>query len=421
MANNSTQTSRWWRRNRKDRDIADADLTDTPQTFRGTQTSGLVLPEGVDEIVCDQAGQRLCQQDLSAVVVGNRLLILPISSSLLDHTIRQVDPHPSVWKALGVESRVPDLIDLTVRDDLAAQVDVQVLVSSVGENPRVSDPRSQSGRSVAGSLRSVTPQDVAALEIDQTIDLTTDKVVLARPLRPYMQSRHAVELTGVLRTIPAAGSTSPNEESFGPPPKLRADVQIGMGQFVTVVGARKRSTRLLLSLMVGLVQPEEGVVLHDGIPISMTTADRARFDSALPGVLPPRIASDADLFAEEFAAYPMLAYDVHPSRARRHSERVLVEVGAGRLIGQTMGSLTAVDRRLVAVARSLSGPWTTRFLFDPLYSFDDHVSGLIRIAINDRVRSGETIVALTDDAMLLRAADRVIGVSDGTLYEAVRR
>ncbi len=375
---------------------------------------GLVLPEGVDEVVCDPSVREMSQDELCAIVVGNRLLILPVAASLLDERIRRVEPHPSVWAQLGISAAT---IDLTEPDAAPKQPAPK---EPVPTEPASTESAPREPVLTSLGLRQLATVDIETLVVNITDDHSSNSVAAARPLRSGRTSLlAAVELSGVVCSFDAnvAASAAPVQQT------LRADLQVAAGEFVAIVGAAKLSARLLFALMVGVETPDTGVVLHSGVPIALRTPDRQRFNAALPGVLSFEVSAVPGLSAkaEEFVAYPMLAFDVSSGRARAQSERVLTEIGASRLIGQAMATLSPTDRRLAAAGRALACPWSTRFLFDPVANLASETATLLRAAIGARVAAGAAVVVLTDDAELLHMADRVITVSVGSLYEAVRR
>jgi predicted ABC-type transport system involved in lysophospholipase L1 biosynthesis ATPase subunit len=358
---------------------------------------GLVFPDGVDEVVCDRQAKTMSHDEVSAVVVGNRLLILPIHPTLVDSSVR-VDPDPSIWAALEMV-----VSDANHVDDVGDLGDL----GDVGDVADVSDANSHEG--------SVRVQSDLSFPVE-----------MARPLRlgqpgqaGQYRNRPAIELIGVRHRLDS--ETSGTRPAGVRPLMLTADLQVAQGEFIALVGARKWSSRLLFLLMSGLSDPEAGMVLHYGVPIGLAGVDRDRFDQGLPGVLAPQIAVVDGMCTEEFVAYPMLTYGVSRDLAIQQAYGAMVAVGVGELLGQPMTDLSPVDRHRIGVARSLAGPWESRYLFDPLHGLHGDDASMIRNAILLRVATAEAMVVLTDDPDLLHEADRVIGVSEGRLYEAVRR
>jgi putative ABC transport system ATP-binding protein len=453
-------------------DLSQSERSESDSGSSDVKSVGLVFPEGVDEIVCDRHAQVLSRHEVSAVVVGNRLLILPIAGALLDHSMHQVVPDSTIWEALGIqesgiresgiqESGVHesgiDLIEPVIDLDMTNLAEPDQAESGVGVPnmdhaadgsstsevvsvvPQRNEPRRRfpfrkraAGPSLSASpehpsLRQIGEVSTASgepgghvLEEQQVAPDYVSPVELARPLRSGgHRSLPAAELTGVVHDVGrSAIDRLPSQSSSG---NLHADMQVLSGQFVAIVGAKNASSRTLFSLIVGLETPDAGMVLHHGVPVEVPGNDKARFDHSLPGVLPLDLVIPNAMSVEDFVAYPMLTYDIDPPRAQALGRRTLADVGLGQMIGQPINELGPVDRRRAWIARALTGPWSTRYLCDPLHGFDDSGAALIRSCILRRVGTGEALVVLTDDPDLLRAADRVIGINDGRLYEAVRR
>jgi predicted ABC-type transport system involved in lysophospholipase L1 biosynthesis ATPase subunit len=415
----------------------------------------LVLPEGVDEVVCDQFVRQLPRHELCAVVFENRLLILPIAGHLLDPAYVQVTPHKSVWESLGIRRATPNfapknldsegfdfegsdfessesatggvaptLIDLTLLD-ITGPVAGR-LVERFEGGDTVIDLTVET--QVEGYSDFVDDEPAPVVLREYSVRLHgAENVVLARPLRTGQRLRApAVELSEVtmpleslpLHSLPLESTVDP---LGGRQTVLRASLQIATGETVGVVGARKRAARMLMSLVVGLEEPKTGLVFHQGVPIGLPSLDGERWKSALPGVLPRRMPKGVELSVLDYVSYPMQLFGVVQHVSHNWARVALDELGAISLAEQPFDSLKGPDRRLVALARALVGPWPARFLFDPLYGFDDETAANARRAIRRYTEGAATLVMLTDDPELLRLADRVLGVSDGQVYEAVRR
>jgi putative ABC transport system ATP-binding protein len=430
---------------------------------------GLVLPDGVDELVCDQFVRELARHELCAVVFENRLLILPVSGELLDPAYQRVVPHKSVWESLGIRratpnfvppegqddhtqldysahSGLPDVIDLTTNDSLSRDASTGAsTVDSTGVDSSAIEVTSRSaGRLIERLAGGDTIIDLTTEnETDGFTDIVEDEpapvvsrdvstrlqyaehVASARPLRSGQRLQApAVELSEVrmaLTPLAAVGDLAKPQLTAMSQSVLRVSLQIPTGQTVAIVGARKRAARMLMSLIVGLEEPETGLVFHQGVPIGLPSLDGERWNLAMPGVLPRQMPVSTQQSVIDYVGFPMQLFGVFQHVSHRWARSALDELGAISLAEQPFDSLKGPDRRLVALARALVGPWPARFLFDPLYGFDEGTAANARRTIERYSDANATLVMLTDDPELLRLADRVLGVSDGQVYEAVRR
>jgi putative ABC transport system ATP-binding protein len=419
---------------------------------------GLVLPEGVTEVVCDHFVRQLPRHELCAVVFENRLLILPIGGHLLDESYVQVVPHKSVWESLGIRRATPNfanrypeiptdvdlafpsdpsllsrtatsesssLIDLTRIDPSGQNVGRLVNRLSTGEIvidlTTQDDLRTQDEVAGFEDIAEDEPAPVMSREFSARLHVAENEPI-ARPLRSGQRPHaSAIELSDVTVRLAYSKSGSRGEPLLEDHTVLRVSLQIGAGETVAIVGARKRAARMLMSLIVGLEEPATGLVFHQGVPIGLPSLDGERWKLALPGVLPRRMVDGAELSVLDYVSQPMQLFGITQSTSHKWALTGLDDMGARVLADQPFDSLLGPDRRLVALTRALVGPWPMRFLFDPLYGFTDETAAEARRVIQKYAQSVATLVLLTDDPELLRLADRVLGVSDGQVYEAVRR
>ncbi len=410
------------------------DLTDDDFVYEGVP----LLPAGVQTIVWDYATLMLPKEALSAVIFQDRLLLLPIHEDFLDPAYRPIRPHRSVWQFLDERRREVFDIDIAQPASLPLYQNVPSDLPHAEQEKKAPVPNERAGEEDASG------GDVVEREIDETqptvaeaIDADVEDpefvvdegdeltqadidryavlargadVVLARPLR-----------TGLLVGAPAVelSDVSVADES-GKLVFTGVNLTVNAGELVVIYGVRTRASRLLLGVLTGLTTPQTGLVLHDGAPAS-SSVDEEGWRLARPGVLLRRSEFVADTPAVGHVAFPMLVFGAQPVQAKKHAAAVLEEVGAASLISQPIQLLTGVERHLVAVARALAGPWPVLSLHDPLGELAEVPVGRVRAAILRRAAAKRTVLVLTDDEQLLRMADRVFGVSDGQVVEAIRR
>lgn len=187
------------------------------------------------------------------------------------------------------------------------------------------------------------------------------------------------------------------------------NLDVEEGEFLAIVGFSGSGKTTLISLIAGLIQPDEGEVSLRGEPITKPGADRGvvfQSYSLMPwltvyGNL--RLAVDA-IFAGKDEAYK----DAH---ARKYISMVGLAHAADRKPAELSGGM----RQRVAVARALAMNPDVLLLDEPLSALD----ALTRANLQDEIEAiwgqdKKTVILITndvDEAILL--ADRIIPLTPG--------
>jgi len=157
--------------------------------------------------------------------------------------------------------------------------------------------------------------------------------------------------------------------SYGDQPVLRdANLRIGAGERVCVVGPNGGGKTTLLKLMLGLLRPDRGRVLIAG---QSPTTGRKRI-----GYAPQHAAFDPSFPVSVMDVVLMgrlgRAAAVGPYRQadRQAAARALGEVGLGGLAGRGFAALSGGQRQRVLIARALAGEPELLLLDEPTASLD---------------------------------------------------
>ncbi len=187
------------------------------------------------------------------------------------------------------------------------------------------------------------------------------------------------------------------------------DLEIGMGEFVAIVGRSGCGKSTLLRLIVGLEKPDAGrIVLGSAAKLALQSDVRIMFqDSRL---LPWR------------SALANVALGLEPSSVPRARE-VLAQVGLADRADDWPATLSGGQCQRVALARALVHEPSVLLLDEPLGALD----ALTRIEMQELIEGiwgarGFTVLLVTHDvAEAVALADRVILIEGGriVLDEAV--
>jgi len=225
----------------------------------------------------------------------------------------------------------------------------------------------------------------------------------------------SIELTRVVRTY-GAGSADEVRALRG------VDLAIPPGEFLSVAGPSGCGKTTLLNLLGLLDTPTSGEVRWNGDPVGRRT-DRARARLRLEGVgfIFQRFYLLPTLTARENIELPMRALRVPHGERTRRAARLLEEVGLTGREKAFPHQLSGGEEQRVAVARALANEPGLLLADEPTGELDSGNTQAI-LALLERVRRDRdaTLVVVTHNPEVARAADRHIVMRDGLITEDLR-
>ena len=194
------------------------------------------------------------------------------------------------------------------------------------------------------------------------------------------------------------------------------NLEIGAGEFVTVVGPSGCGKSTVLDLIAGLAAPSAGRLTIDGVPITGPGLDRSVVFQQYT-LLPWRTAAGNVEFALE--ARGGLSQRERATRAREYLDLVGLSEFAGRYPHELSGGM----KQRVAIARSLS--------YEPQVLLMDEPFGALDAQTRERLqeellgiwrRTGTTVVFIThdiDEAVFLGQRVAVMSARPGRISEVI--
>ena len=177
------------------------------------------------------------------------------------------------------------------------------------------------------------------------------------------------------------------------------------GEFVAIIGQSGCGKSTLLSLISGILQPTEGAVLVDGVPVSGPSR-KVGYMLQQDYLFEWRTILDNAVLGAEIQGADMNA-------ARARATALLTRYGLGQFLNHLPRQLSGGMRQRVALARTLCTEPDVVLLDEPFSALDSQT----RIALADEVaeilrREGKTAIMVTHDiGEAVSIAERVIVLS----------
>ena len=194
------------------------------------------------------------------------------------------------------------------------------------------------------------------------------------------------------------------------------------GEYVAIVGPSGCGKSTMLNLLGAIDRPDAGSVTIRGMDISrMRDAEATRFRLDHIGFVFQRFHLMPALSARENVELPMAEARVPAAERKRRVAELLAYVGLGQRERHRPSELSGGEQQRVAIARALANRPALLLADEPTGELDAK-TGEDVIALLERLNSdGTTIVVVTHDEDLARAARRVVHMRDGVIVSDERQ
>jgi putative ABC transport system ATP-binding protein len=204
--------------------------------------------------------------------------------------------------------------------------------------------------------------------------------------------------------------------SYGQTPALRgADVSVGAGEILAVMGPSGSGKSTLLHCLAGIVTPESGEVWFSGRRIdTLAEAERSTLRRECFGFVFQFGQLVPELTAEENVALPLLLGGERRTGALTSARGWLDRLGLAGLERRRSGELSGGEAQRVAIARGLVTNPQVLFADEPTGSLDSLNSERVMDLLTTIAREqGATVVLVTHEPRVAAYADREVIVRDG--------
>jgi putative ABC transport system ATP-binding protein len=194
------------------------------------------------------------------------------------------------------------------------------------------------------------------------------------------------------------------------------------GDYLAVVGPSGCGKSTLLNLLGGIDRPSGGSVEIGGDRVDrMRDADATRFRLLRVGFVFQRFYLMPALTALENVELPLAEAKVTRRDRVARARELLTYVGLAARLDHRPAQLSGGEQQRVAIARALANRPRLLLADEPTGELDAH-TGAEMIALLGRVNAdGTTIVVVTHDEDLARAAKRVVHMRDGLVVDDRRQ
>ncbi|MBA3652934.1 MAG: ABC transporter ATP-binding protein [Actinobacteria bacterium] len=196
-----------------------------------------------------------------------------------------------------------------------------------------------------------------------------------------------------------------------------ANLEVGAGRFVSVMGPSGSGKSTLLHLLGGLDTPDKGDVLLDGQALSaMSDDERTRLRRHRIGIVYQFFNLVPVLTVEENVALPAVIDGKAPASYAAKLAEVLELVGMAEHKGKQPAQLSGGQQQRAAIARALFIEPAVLLADEPTGNVDMRTGSEILALFADAQRDlNQTIVMVTHDPRSAGYADEVLLLRDGAV------
>jgi putative ABC transport system ATP-binding protein len=197
------------------------------------------------------------------------------------------------------------------------------------------------------------------------------------------------------------------------------DLEVGRGEFVSVVGKSGCGKSTLLNMITGIDRPTSGEVIVNGTPIhELSEGDMAKWRGGNVGVVFQFFQLLPTLTVLENILIPMDFSRLYaPRDQQERAMDLLAQVGIVEHAYKMPSELSGGQQQRAAIARALANDPPIIAADEPTGNLDARTAEAMSQLFERLVSSGRTILMVTHDEDLAARADRTITLSDGEIID----
>ncbi|MDA1013222.1 MAG: ABC transporter ATP-binding protein [Planctomycetota bacterium] len=194
------------------------------------------------------------------------------------------------------------------------------------------------------------------------------------------------------------------------------DVSLSLdaGDFVAIRGPSGCGKTTLLLVAGGLLQPDSGELMIDGVkPYNLAANQRAQLRTKQIGFVFQQFHLVPYLSLFENVLVPAVAS--HLPDAESRAKQLIEEVGLTNRMHHTPGELSTGERQRTALARALLNRPSLLLADEPTGNLDRENAEIVLRHLQEFTEQGGGVLLVTHDTRASDAAKRVLQIEDGRL------
>ncbi|MFC2029181.1 ATP-binding cassette domain-containing protein [Chloroflexota bacterium] len=227
----------------------------------------------------------------------------------------------------------------------------------------------------------------------------------------FTRDNAAIVLRDVVKTYVNAAGEFPALKGI--------NLQMGYGQFVSLVGKSGCGKSTLLNMLTGIDHPTSGEVIVGGQNIyEMTESQRALWRGRNVGIVFQFFQLLPTLTLLENTMLPMDYCDVYRANERpRRAMELLKMVGLEEQADMLPASVSSGQQQSAAIARALATDPPIIVADEPTGNLDSRSADAILRLFGELADQGKTILLVTHDPSFTKTTDQTVILSDGEVVD----
>jgi len=195
-------------------------------------------------------------------------------------------------------------------------------------------------------------------------------------------------------------------------------LHVGEGEFLSVIGPSGSGKSTLMNIIGCLDAPTAGEYYLDGKEISTYNEKQlSKIRNQKIGFIFQKFNLLPKLTALENVELPLIYRGMNHKERRQRSIDALEKVGLGDRMGHNPTELSGGQQQRVAIARALAGDPPVLLADEPTGNLDSKSGADVMNLIRQLSSEGRTIVLITHDNEIAKAAQRTITIKDGMILD----